>query len=71
MAQRVIVIVEDPDGSMDFQNGEPLASLDMLASFLVDAYNAGLISVIYTIGDIRAEAVLRRGTLEQFVRMFM
>jgi hypothetical protein len=67
--QKLVVIIEDPHGSMDFnKEGSPLsAGLDNLASRLVDFHNAGLISVIYTISDNRAEKVLRSGLFPCFL----
>ena len=67
--QKLVVIVEDPHGSMDFdKEGNPLsAGLDRLASYLVDLHNAGHISVIYTISDVRAEKVLRNGLIPCFL----
>jgi hypothetical protein len=61
--QRLVVIVEDPHGSMDLDNeGTPLLpSLNRFTSALVDFHNNGLLNVIYTISDIRAEKVLRSG----------
>jgi hypothetical protein len=67
--QKLVVIVEDPTGSMDFdKEGNPIsAGLDRLASYLVDFHNVGHISVIYTISDVRAEKVLRNGLIPCFL----